>query len=82
MKSKEIDLRYVSVSCTSHPVIKLGNALAGLASEDIDEIRILFRSDDIPEEAMKLFLSKYGYVVEDIKNIDDRSSLLIARKRT
>lgn len=81
MKRKEIDLRYVSVNCTSHPVIKLGHALAGLASEDVDEIRILFRSDDIPEGAMKLFLSKYGYVVEDLRKIDDGSSLLIAKKR-
>jgi len=41
----------------------------------------LFRSDDIPEGAMKLFLSKYGYVVEDLRKIDDGSSLLIAKKR-
>jgi hypothetical protein len=81
MKVKELDLRYIPASCTSHPIIKLSSLLPSIASEGFDEIRIIFREEDIPENAMKFFLSKYNYFVEEVKRISEGIILMIARKR-
>jgi len=81
MKVKELDLRHVPASCTSHPIIRLSSLLPSIASEGFDEIRIIFREEDIPENVMKFFLSKYNYFVEEVKRISEGVILMIARKR-
>jgi len=81
MKVKELDLRYISAGCTSHPIIKISNLLPSVASEGFDEIKIIFREEDIPENALKLFLSKYNYFVEKVEKISEGIILMIARKR-
>jgi len=80
MKEKEIDVRNVPTSCTSHPVMVLANALSYLAKEDIDVVKIYFNVSDIPENVVKFFLSKHRYSIEEIKVLDNNSRLIIAKK--
>jgi hypothetical protein len=81
VKVKELDLRSVRISCSSHPIIVLSNVIPSIASEGVDEIRIVFREEDIPEGALKLFLSKYSYFVEEVEKVGEGVLLAVARKR-
>jgi len=80
VKSKEIDLRYTPITCTSHPIIRLSNVVSSLAFEGVDEIRIILREDDIPREALKLFLSKYNYTIDKVEELDGDVLLVIAKR--
>jgi hypothetical protein len=55
--------------------------IPSIASEGVDEIRIVFREEDIPEGALKLFLSKYSYFVEEVEKVGEGVLLAVARKR-
>jgi hypothetical protein len=79
--SREVDLRNIPVSCTSHPVIKLRSIIDSLIKEGVNEVKIFFRVEDIPEGIMKLILSKNGYIVEESKKLDDGSLMFIAKRR-
>jgi hypothetical protein len=79
--SREVDLRNTSVSCTSHPVIKLRSIIDSLIKEGVNEVKIFFRVEDIPEGIMKLILTKNGYIVEESKKLDDGSLMFIAKRR-
>lgn len=76
-----MDLRNTSVSCTSHPVIKLRSIIDSLIKEGVNEVKIFFRVEDIPEGIMKLILTKNGYIVEESKKLDDGSLMFIAKRR-
>lgn len=78
--SREVDLRSVSVSCTSHPVIKLRSTVDSLVEEGVEEVKIYFRAEDIPEEIMRLILSRKGYTVKESRRLDDGSLVFIARR--
>lgn len=81
MKVKELDLRHAPAGCASHPIIVLSNMMPSIASEGVDEIRIVFREEDIPEDALKLFLSKYNYFVENVEKTSEGILRAVARKR-
>jgi hypothetical protein len=55
--------------------------MPSIASEGVDEIRIVFREEDIPEDALKLFLSKYNYFVENVEKTSEGILRAVARKR-
>lgn len=78
---KEIDLRYVQTSCISHPVIVLANTLTKLAEEGVKEFKIYFSTDDIPENAMRFFLSKHSYCIEELSPLDDSKSRVVIARR-
>ncbi len=80
MRSKEIDLRYTSASCTSHPIVRLSNIIPSLASEGVDEVKIILREDDIPREAMRFFLLKYNYYIERFEELEKGILQVIARR--
>jgi hypothetical protein len=81
VKVKELDLRHASAGCASHPIIMLSSMMSSIASEGVDEIRIVFREEDIPKDALKLFLSKYNYFVENFEKISEGTLRVVARKR-
>ena len=78
--SREVDLRSVPVSCTSHPVIKLRGIIDSLVEEGVEEVKIYFRAEDIPEEIMRLILSRKGYTVKESRRLDDGSLVFIAKR--
>ena len=77
---REIDLRYVQTSCTSHPVIVLANTLTKLSKEGVSEFKIYFNADDFPENALRFFLSRYSYCIEEQSPLDSKSRVAIVRK--
>ncbi len=81
VKVEEVDLRFTPEGCTSHPIIKLSQIVPSLALRGVGIVRVHFREDDIPLAAMKLFLSKYGYSVEEVVRLDDNTLTAIARRR-
>jgi len=78
--SEEVDLRYTPISCTSHPVVRLRNVIGSLVERGVREVRVFFKAEDIPEDIMKLFLSKHGYLVKESRRLDDGSLMFIARR--
>jgi hypothetical protein len=80
VRSEEVDLRYTSVGCTSHPIVRLSNIIPSLASEGVDEVKIIFKEDDIPREALKYFLLKYNYSIESFEELDRGFLRVIARR--
>jgi len=52
-----------------------------LIGEDVEVIRILFRVEDMPENIVRLLLSRYGYVVEESRKLDNGSLMLVARRQ-
>jgi hypothetical protein len=78
--SREVDLRSVQVSCTSHPVIKLRSILDSLVEEGVKEVKIYFRAEDIPEGVMMFLLSSKGYTVKESRRLDDGSLVFIAER--
>ena len=79
MRIKELDLRNISSSCTSHPVIRLMGTLESLAGENVDRIKILFREEDIPRGIMEFILKKRGYLLEEEGKLEDGSLFFVAR---
>ncbi|MEL9940501.1 MAG: hypothetical protein QW632_02080 [Ignisphaera sp.] len=77
---REIDLRYVPASCTSHPVIVLANTLKDLEREGVEKFKLIFNVDDIPVNAIKFFLSKHGYCVEEERPLDNKSMSVLASR--
>jgi len=78
---EEVDLRFTPEGCTSHPVIKLSQIVPSLALRGVKVAVVHFKEDDIPLSAMKMFLSKYGYSVEEVVRLDDNSLTVIAKRR-
>jgi hypothetical protein len=78
--SREVDLRSVTISCTSHPVIKLRGVIDSLVEEGVKEVKIYFRVEDIPEDIMKLLLSRKGFTVKESRRLDDGSLVYIAER--
>jgi hypothetical protein len=78
--SREVDLRSVQASCTSHPVIKLQSILDSLVEEGVKEVKIYFRAEDIPEGVMMFLLSRKGYTVKESRRLDDGSLVFIAER--
>jgi len=81
MLVEEVDLRSVPAGCTSHPAIRLKEILRTVAERRIEEIRLFFKEDDIPKGIMELFLKNHGYIVKEVRVLNDGSLLVIARRR-
>jgi len=78
--SEEVDLRSIPVSCTSHPIIKLKDTLRILVEKGVKEVRVFFRSEDIPENLVRVILSRHSYSVEELRRLNNGSILLIAKR--
>ena len=79
---EEIDLRFTPEGCTAHPVVKLGELVPSLARKGVEAVRVYFKENEVPLEAMKLFLSKYGYAVEEVTRLSDGSLMVFAKRRS
>ncbi|AFK51459.1 hypothetical protein TCELL_1036 [Thermogladius calderae 1633] len=80
MKERVIDVRNVPTTCTSNSTLVLVNELRMSESEGVDVLRVYFNADEIPEGLIALFLSKFNYAVEEVKALDKKSRLVVARR--
>jgi len=65
---KVIDLRFKEPGCTGHPVVRLNNRLRELNE---DRVLIRFNLEDIPLKALELLIGRYGYRVDEVRNVND-----------
>jgi len=79
LSSIKIDIRNIPESCSSHPVIKLSQALNSLDG-GVHRIEVMYKPSDIPDNIVELFLSKHGFKITDKRVLDDGSVIVIGVK--
>lgn len=79
LNNVKIDLRNIPESCSSHPVVKLSQALNSL-EVGVAKIEIVFKPSDIPMSIVELFLSRHGFKVVEKKTLQDGSVLAVGVK--
>ncbi len=77
MSASRIDLRVSDRSCSDHPVARLVKAVRN-ASKDLVELEIVFNPSDIPTEVAILYLTRHGFKVLEVKEVNEGSKSIVA----
>ncbi|AEH51388.1 hypothetical protein [Pseudothermotoga thermarum] len=80
MSEIELDIRNVGSSCTQHPVIVLANKLSEMGDK-IKNLKLYFKSRDIPPPVLKLYLSRYGFEIVELGYLNSDSMYARAVKK-
>ncbi|MCS7128147.1 MAG: hypothetical protein N3E36_03085 [Sulfolobales archaeon] len=79
MSASKIDLRVNNRSCSDHPVARLVKAVRH-ASKDSVELEIVFNPSDIPTEVAILYLTRHGFRVVEVKEVNEGLKSIVARR--